>query len=109
LFRSGIVANEKFLTKESEAMSSGKILLGVVVAAAVGAVFGMLYAPAKGSATRKRIARKGTDYAEDVKEKLNEYTDVITEEYDTLKEGGMDLVNKGKEKAASVAGAKHGK
>jgi gas vesicle protein len=90
-------------------MSSGKVLLGVVVAAAVGAVFGMLYAPAKGSATRKRIIRRGTDCAENVNEKLNEYTDVITEEYDTLKESARDLVDKGKEKAAAVAGAKHAK
>lgn len=90
-------------------MSSGKILLGVVVGAAVGAVLGVLFAPVKGSVTRKRIARRSTDCAEDVKEKFNEYIDAITEEYDTIKEGAMDLVDKGKEKAASVAGAKHAK
>jgi gas vesicle protein len=90
-------------------MRSGKVLLGVVVGAAVGAILGVLFAPAKGSVTRKRIARRGTDYAEDAKEKFNEYIDAITEEYDTIKEGAMDLVNKGKEKAASVAGAKHAK
>jgi len=73
-------------------MSSGKILLGVVI----GAVLGVLFAPAKGSVTRKRIARSGTAYAEDVKEKFNGYIDAITEEYDTIKEGAMDLVNNGK-------------
>jgi gas vesicle protein len=90
-------------------MSSGKVLLGIVVGAAVGAVFGMLYAPAKGSVTRRRIVRRGTDYVEDVKEKFNEYIDALTEEYDSVKEGAMDLVDKGIEKAASVAGAKHAK
>jgi gas vesicle protein len=83
-------------------MSSGKILLCVVVAAAVGAVFGMLYAPAKGSATRKRIVRRGTECAEDVNEKLNEYSDVVTEEYDTVKKAATDLVDKAKKKAASM-------
>jgi gas vesicle protein len=90
-------------------MRSGKALLGVIVGAAVGTVLGMLFAPAKGSVTRKRIDRRGTDCAGDVKEKLNEYTDTITEEYDTIKKGAMDLVEKGKEKAASVAGAIHAK
>lgn len=84
-------------------MKSGNVLLGVAVGAAAGAILGMLFAPAKGSATRKRIARKGTEYAEDVKEKV---IDAVTEEYDVVKEGAMDLVEKGKEKLASVAGAK---
>jgi gas vesicle protein len=95
--------------KGVKTMSSGKVLLGIIVGAAVGAVFGILYAPDKGSVTRKRIVRRGTDYAEDVKEKFNEYIDALTEEYDTVKEGAKDLIDKGIEKAASVAGGNHGK
>jgi len=76
-------------------MNSGKILLGVVIGATAGAVLGVLFAPAKGSVTRKRITRSGAAYAEDVKEKFNEYIDAITDEYDTIKEGAMDLINKG--------------
>jgi gas vesicle protein len=88
-------------------MSSGKVLLGVVAGAAAGAILGMLIAPVKGSAMRKRIARTGTDYSDDAKGKFNEYIGVLTEEYDTIKEGTMDLVDKGKKKAASVVGRKH--
>jgi gas vesicle protein len=77
-------------------MSSRKVLLGIVVGAVVGAVLGVLFAPAKGSVTRKRIARRGTDYAEDAKEKFNKYIDAITEEYDTIKEGVVGFVHKGK-------------
>jgi gas vesicle protein len=87
-------------------MSSGKVLLGFVIGAAAGAVLGVLFAPAKGSVTRKRIARRGKDYAENVSNKLNEYVNAVTEEYDTIKEGAMDLVDKGKKKAASVTGTK---
>ncbi|MCX6143638.1 MAG: YtxH domain-containing protein [Ignavibacteriales bacterium] len=90
-------------------MDSRKILIGVVAGAAAGAILGMLFAPAKGSAMRKRIAQKGTDYAEDAKEKFNEYVDALAEEYDTVKEGALDWVDKGKEKAASLARAKHAK
>jgi gas vesicle protein len=90
-------------------MTSGKVLLGVVTGAAAGAVLGLLFASAKGSATRKRMARKGTDCAEDVQETLNEYIDATTEEYDTIKKGAMDLVDKAKKNAASVAGTIHAK
>jgi gas vesicle protein len=90
-------------------MSSKKVLLSIVIGAAAGAILGVLFSPAKGSVTRKRITRRSTDCAEDAKEKFSEYIDAITEEYDTIKESVIDLVDKGKEKAASLAGAKHAK
>jgi len=70
--------------------------MGIIAGAVAGAVLGTLFAPAKGTVTRKRIARKCTDYAEGAKEKLNDYIDVITDEYDTIKTGAMELVHKGK-------------
>jgi gas vesicle protein len=90
-------------------MRSGNVLLGVIAGAVAGAVVGMLVAPAKGSATRKRIAQRGTEYAEDAKEKFGEYIDALAEEYETVKEGAMDLVDRGMEKAISVARSKHAK
>jgi gas vesicle protein len=86
-------------------MKSGKVMLGTVIGVAAGAVLGMLFAPAKGSAMRKRVARQVTGSAEDVQENLSEYVDATTEEYDTLKKGAMDLVDKAKKNVASVAGA----
>jgi gas vesicle protein len=77
-------------------MRSSKVVIGIVAGAVAGAVLGVLFSPAKGSVTRKRIARRCTDYAEDGKEKLNEYLNVITKGYDTIKDGAMDLVHKGR-------------
>jgi gas vesicle protein len=91
----------------AKTMSSGKVLLGIVAGAAAGAIVGMLIAPTKGSATRKKLARKGTEYAEDAKETINKYVDTLADEYETVKEGARDLVERGKEKAISVARAKH--
>jgi gas vesicle protein len=90
-------------------MDAGKVLLGIVAGAAAGAIVGMLFAPAKGSVTRRRIARKSAEYADEAKDKFNEYVDALAEEYDTVREGAMDWVDKGKEKVASLAGAKHSK
>ncbi len=74
-------------------MSAGKVLLGIAAGAAAGATLGLLFAPAKGETTRKRIAEKSAGYAEDVKEKFGEYIDVLAEDYNIVKEGAMDLAD----------------
>lgn len=67
-------------------MNSVKILLGVVAGAAAGAVAGILFAPEKGSKTRKKILRKGEDYSDALKEKFDELFEVITEKFEKVKE-----------------------
>jgi len=49
-------------------MNSGKVLLGVLAGLAAGALLGVLFAPEKGSDTRKKISKKGEDYADSLKE-----------------------------------------
>jgi len=75
-------------------MSSGKVLLGVLAGAAAGALAGILFAPAKGSRTRKKIARKGEDYVDALKEKLDELLDVVTEKFEKVKEDVSDFAEK---------------
>jgi gas vesicle protein len=87
-------------------MSARNVLLGVVAGAAAGALLGVLLAPAKGSVTRKRIARRSADYAKDAKETFNEYIDALADEYETVKGNALDWVDKGIDKAASLAKAK---
>lgn len=62
-------------------MGSGKVLLGVLAGVAVGATLGILFAPDKGSATRKKISKKGDEYTEELKEKFNEFLDSISEKF----------------------------
>lgn len=64
-------------------MSTGKILFGVLAGVAAGAVLGILFAPAKGSKTRKKIAKKGMDYAEELTEKLNGFMEEMTEKFES--------------------------
>ena len=54
-------------------MKSGKVLLGVLAGLATGAALGILFAPDKGSATRKKISKKGEEYADEFGEKYNEF------------------------------------
>jgi gas vesicle protein len=67
-------------------MNSGKVLLSVLAGAAAGALLGVLFAPHKGSVTRKKISRQTGNYADGVKEKINELLEDITEKFEKVKE-----------------------
>jgi gas vesicle protein len=51
--------------------SSG-ILTALIMGAAVGAVLGILYAPDKGSETRKKVNEEGKKMSDAIKNKFNE-------------------------------------
>ena len=52
-------------------MTSGKAFLGVLAGIATGAVLGLIFAPRKGSNTRKNISKKGEDLAEALNDKID--------------------------------------
>ena len=79
-------------------MSKGKVLLGVLAGVAIGAALGVLFAPDKGWNTRKRIAKKGEDLTNDLRDKFEEFLDTITVKVDEVKEEVADLSEKSKAK-----------
>lgn len=79
-------------------MSSGKIVLGVLAGVAVGAIAGILFAPEKGSETRKKMIGKGEDYFDELKDKFNSYIDTVTEKLETAQDDAGNLISKGKSK-----------
>lgn len=79
-------------------MSKKKILLGVAVGAAVGSALGILMAPAKGKATRKQILQKSADVTKSAKRSIGKYSDVVKDEYDTIRKGATALIKKGKKR-----------
>lgn len=83
-------------------MSAGKIVAAVLTGVAVGAALGILFAPEKGSETRRKIAKKGKDYADELGEKANEFMDGITEKYENAKEDALRLTENGKRKAEEM-------
>lgn len=79
-------------------MDNGKVLLGVLAGVAAGATLGILFAPDSGANTRKKIARKGEDYANNLKDKYNGVIDSLGHEVDMFKDEMNELVASGKSK-----------
>jgi gas vesicle protein len=67
-------------------MNSGKLFLGLLAGVAAGALLGVLFAPDKGTTTRKKITKKSEDYVDSLKEKFNEFLDTIGEKVEGIKE-----------------------
>jgi len=65
---------------------------------------GILFAPDKGTETRKKISKKSGEAADSLKHKFNDFVDGLKETYATAKEGIDDAVEKGNLKMNSLKG-----
>ena len=65
---------------------NSKVLVALAAGIAAGAVLGVLFAPGKGSDTRKKIKDEGRKMADEVKDKFNTGIDKFNEVKEGLKE-----------------------
>jgi gas vesicle protein len=72
-------------------MNTNKVVLGVISGVAIGALAGILFAPAKGSKTRKRIMKKGNDYTKDLKTKFEDMYNNVATKYDNVVEQAKEF------------------
>jgi len=78
-------------------MSAGKIVLGAAAGLAIGAALGLLFAPDKGTNTRKKLTEKGNGFASGFKEKYNGAIDSITSKLDGIQSKGENLYEEGRD------------
>jgi len=69
-------------------MAGNKAFWGIVTAAAVGAVIGLLFAPEEGEKVRKKIKKRTNSLASDLIEALEKSKDKAEKASDTLKAKG---------------------
>ncbi len=56
---------------------TGKVVGALLIGAAIGGALGVLFAPHKGSETRKKITGKSDELTDSMKEKFNEFLDEV--------------------------------
>ena len=78
--------------------TNGKVVLGVLGGVAAGALLGVLFAPDKGTKTRKKILDKGNEYIDDLKSKLDDLYENATDKYEDLLNATKELVTKAESK-----------
>ncbi|HLP14809.1 MAG TPA: YtxH domain-containing protein [Bacteroidota bacterium] len=75
-------------------MTAGKAMMGALGLFAGGAVVGVLFAPAKGKDTRKKIVETTNEYAEDLKTKMDDLMETVNETMDLVKDEADKLTRK---------------
>jgi gas vesicle protein len=76
-------------------MNTGKVVLGTVAGVAIGGILGILFAPEKGSVTRKQFAEKGNDCISDLKSKCTDFAETLKENFQAAKKEANDLAAAG--------------
>jgi len=79
--------------------NTGKLIGALLVGAAIGGVLGILFAPDKGSETRKKILSNSEDLTDDMKEKFNDFLDEVKKEVETVKGKANEFIENGLAKA----------
>lgn len=83
-------------------MKTDKLIAGVILGAAAGALLGILFAPDKGIDTRKKISRKSGDWADGIKNKFNDFISSVSEDIEDTKEEAGELFENGRRKVSQM-------
>ena len=74
-------------------MESGKTALGILAGIGAGVILGVLFAPDKGSNTRKKIMDRGQGLADDLKAKYEGLYEEISDKFDNFVEQTKSTIN----------------
>lgn len=83
-------------------MNSSKLVFGVLGGVAAGALLGVLFAPEKGSKTRKQIMNKANNGADALKDKFDSLLESINQKYENIWQANEELISDGEARLDAV-------
>jgi len=85
---------EVFKIKKMEnTNNTGKMLGALLLGAAIGGALGVLFAPDKGSETRRKISAKGEDLSDAMKDSFNDLMAEVKKEIEMVKGKGKEMLD----------------
>lgn len=72
-------------------------VLGIVAGLAVGTLIGILFAPKKGSKTRKQIKDKSNDVKDSIEHGFEDFVDAASKKYKSIVKSGDTILNRGED------------
>ncbi len=76
-------------------MKTAGVILCITTGLVTGFVIGILFAPDKGSETRGKIAQKGEELTEEIKHKMHQFGEFISEKLDNTKGVYKNIIKTG--------------
>lgn len=83
-------------------MKAKNVLLTVLISAAAGAAAGILFAPEKGSRTRRELTKRGRDFSDLARDEFEDFVDQMRSSYNSAREQTDELLEKGEETAKEL-------
>ena len=88
-------------------MKTNKTVLGILGAAAAGVAIGMLFAPDKGTNTRKKLANKGKNYGSELKDKFGNIINTASKKSEQMISEGKNIYDTAKDDVLAEAKNKY--
>ena len=73
--------------------NGGKLIAALLLGAAAGAVLGVLFAPEKGSETRKKMAGRATELGDELRQRFNKSKDSVNDLKERMAGKAEDVKN----------------